>query len=218
MPILLAPPDVDRMLCYPRGPSKRLAKRGQIPHVRLPDGEIRFDPEVIERWLRECAAAGMPGRRAWNVRRALPVAARILVKTLILAMTLWALAVSARQNSPFAVVVLANLLWRLVERWIPRDPRCLLAAPSQTARSRNVNLPASPASASRRSVGSKRASTRRPSTRLSGRFRACRAGSRVRESHAGSSRGAKSRRDRRTSLPAFLARPHPTAAQWDALQ
>ena len=54
MATLLTPADVDRILCYPRGRSKRLAKRGKIPHVRLPDGEIRFDADVIDRWLREC--------------------------------------------------------------------------------------------------------------------------------------------------------------------
>jgi hypothetical protein len=44
---------LDRALAYPHGRSVRLARRGLIPHVRLPDGEIRFDREVIAKWLRE---------------------------------------------------------------------------------------------------------------------------------------------------------------------
>ncbi len=49
---------MDARLRYPRGRSARLARKGLIPHVKLPDGEIRFDPEVIDEWLRQCAEEG----------------------------------------------------------------------------------------------------------------------------------------------------------------
>jgi len=48
---LLTGREVDRLLRYPRGRSARLARRGDIPHVELPDGEIRFDPSVLRDWL-----------------------------------------------------------------------------------------------------------------------------------------------------------------------
>ena len=50
---LLFPSEVDERLRYPRGRSARLARRGLIPCVKLPDGEIRFDPDALERWLRD---------------------------------------------------------------------------------------------------------------------------------------------------------------------
>jgi hypothetical protein len=49
---------IDRLLRYPHGRSVRLARRGLIPCVKLPDGEIRFDRDIIERWLRECSVEG----------------------------------------------------------------------------------------------------------------------------------------------------------------
>ena len=49
----IEPGDLDRRLSYRRGRSARLARKGLIPHVLLPDGEIRFDPEVIDKWLAE---------------------------------------------------------------------------------------------------------------------------------------------------------------------
>lgn len=50
---LLKPSELDSMLRYPSGRSLRLARMGLIPHLKLPDGEIRFDPRVVEGWLRE---------------------------------------------------------------------------------------------------------------------------------------------------------------------
>ena len=49
----LKPSELDSRLRYPSGRSLRLARKGLIPCLRLPDGEIRFDPEAIERWLRQ---------------------------------------------------------------------------------------------------------------------------------------------------------------------
>lgn len=46
------PREVDRLLRYPRGRSLKLAKAGKLPHVKLPDGEIRFDASEIDRHLR----------------------------------------------------------------------------------------------------------------------------------------------------------------------
>lgn len=39
---LLKPREVDLLLRYPAGRAARLAKRGLLPSIRLPDGEIRF--------------------------------------------------------------------------------------------------------------------------------------------------------------------------------
>ncbi len=50
---LLKPSQVDSLLRYPNGRSQRLARQGLIPHIALPDGEIRFDPEVIDKWISE---------------------------------------------------------------------------------------------------------------------------------------------------------------------
>ena len=52
--------DLDERLNYPRGRSERLARQGLIPHIVLPDGEIRFDHETIEDWLRSRSAPGVP--------------------------------------------------------------------------------------------------------------------------------------------------------------
>jgi hypothetical protein len=46
---LLKPKEVDLLLRYPSGRSQRLARQGKIPHVLLPDGEIRFRQSDIER-------------------------------------------------------------------------------------------------------------------------------------------------------------------------
>ena len=40
---LLYPEDIDNRLTWPIGKASRLAKRGKLPHVILPDGSIRFE-------------------------------------------------------------------------------------------------------------------------------------------------------------------------------
>jgi len=50
---LLTPLELDELLHYRRGRTIRLARKGFIPYVQLPDGEIRFQRSVIEQWLRE---------------------------------------------------------------------------------------------------------------------------------------------------------------------
>jgi hypothetical protein len=45
---LLIPIELDRLLRYPAGRSERLAKRGKIPHIKLPGGEVRFRPEDVD--------------------------------------------------------------------------------------------------------------------------------------------------------------------------
>lgn len=52
MGMLLTPRELDRMLRYPRGRSLKLAKAGKLPHIVLPDGEVRFDEDEIEKVLR----------------------------------------------------------------------------------------------------------------------------------------------------------------------
>jgi hypothetical protein len=45
---LLYGDDIDNRLNWPLGRANRLAKRGKLPHVVLPDGSIRFEWEAIE--------------------------------------------------------------------------------------------------------------------------------------------------------------------------
>jgi predicted site-specific integrase-resolvase len=48
---LLKPKEVDLMFRYPSGRTKRLAKAGKIPFIKLPDGEMRFDEQQIKQIL-----------------------------------------------------------------------------------------------------------------------------------------------------------------------
>lgn len=59
---LLVPREVDRLLRYPRGRAARLARNGQLRHVVLPDGEIRFRREDIDRLLAGPPACLVPSR------------------------------------------------------------------------------------------------------------------------------------------------------------
>ena len=52
LPEILTPGEVDRTLRYPSGRAARLARQGKLDFVRLPDGEIRFRREDIERILK----------------------------------------------------------------------------------------------------------------------------------------------------------------------
>ena len=45
---LLYPEDIDNRLNWPIGRATRLAKKGKLPHIVLPDGSIRFEWESIE--------------------------------------------------------------------------------------------------------------------------------------------------------------------------
>jgi len=47
----LTPVEVDELLKLPKGKAKRLAKRGKLPAVTLPDGTIRFDGETLRAFL-----------------------------------------------------------------------------------------------------------------------------------------------------------------------
>jgi len=62
--LLLTAAEVDRALRYPRGRSIRLARRGVLPHVVLPDGEIRFEREAIADLLANGRTAGKGGNDA----------------------------------------------------------------------------------------------------------------------------------------------------------
>lgn len=48
---LLTPDEVDCQLRYPPGYSERLARRGKLSHVVLPDGSIRFTSKSINQLL-----------------------------------------------------------------------------------------------------------------------------------------------------------------------
>lgn len=48
---LLKPAEVDLLLRYPIGRALKLARKGLILHLVLPDGEIRFDQQQIEQLI-----------------------------------------------------------------------------------------------------------------------------------------------------------------------
>jgi hypothetical protein len=49
--ILLRPREVDAILRYPTGRTLRLARRGLIPCIVLPDGEVRIRQDVVDALL-----------------------------------------------------------------------------------------------------------------------------------------------------------------------
>jgi len=49
--MLLCGEEVDRRVNWPTGRAQKLARRGKLPHVVLPDGDIRFIWEQVERLL-----------------------------------------------------------------------------------------------------------------------------------------------------------------------
>lgn len=53
MKTLLMPIEVDRIFRYRPGRAERLARKGRLPHIVLPDGEIRFDEAEIEMILQQ---------------------------------------------------------------------------------------------------------------------------------------------------------------------
>ena len=44
----LYPEQIDRLLNWPLGTAARLARRGKLPHYRLPDGSFRFNRAEVE--------------------------------------------------------------------------------------------------------------------------------------------------------------------------
>ena len=61
--MLLCGEEVDRRLNWPAGKAQKLARRGKLPHVVLPDGAIRFIWEQVERLLRYHAGDSSADRR-----------------------------------------------------------------------------------------------------------------------------------------------------------
>ena len=55
--------EVDRLLRCPRGRSLRLARKGLLPAVTLPDGELRFHRADLERMLATRQASRQPEAR-----------------------------------------------------------------------------------------------------------------------------------------------------------
>lgn len=52
-PILIDAYEAGRLLDMLPARVKRLAKRGDLPCVRLPDGELRYLPDDLRSWVRE---------------------------------------------------------------------------------------------------------------------------------------------------------------------
>ena len=48
---LFRPKQLDLILQWPYGKAARLARQGKIPHIVLPDGQIRFNLKTIKRML-----------------------------------------------------------------------------------------------------------------------------------------------------------------------
>lgn len=49
--LLISAHEAAELLSLPTARLKRLAKRQEVPHVMLPDGEIRFRPTDLEDWV-----------------------------------------------------------------------------------------------------------------------------------------------------------------------
>jgi len=47
----LTPGEVDELLSLQRGKAKRLAKKGVMPALILPDGTVRFNQELLRDWI-----------------------------------------------------------------------------------------------------------------------------------------------------------------------
>ena len=58
---LLYGADIDRRISWPVGRAERMARRGELPHVLLPDGSIRFRWRDIEPLLKEITHRGDTG-------------------------------------------------------------------------------------------------------------------------------------------------------------
>ena len=56
--------EIDKRLTWPLGRAERLARRGKLPHVVLPDGEIRFQWDQIEPLIRVVDPAVRTDREA----------------------------------------------------------------------------------------------------------------------------------------------------------
>jgi hypothetical protein len=63
MPELLYPDDIDDRLNWPAGTARRMARRGRLPHVLLPDNEIRFIWEEIAPLIRRVPIREQQGVR-----------------------------------------------------------------------------------------------------------------------------------------------------------
>lgn len=54
---LVLPRELDLILRYPKGRCLKLAKAGKLPHIKLPDGEIRFDLNQIDQIIAPAQAS-----------------------------------------------------------------------------------------------------------------------------------------------------------------
>jgi hypothetical protein len=52
LPRLLTPMDVGMWLSLPTRDVKRMARRGEIPCLTLPSGDLLFDPEELAAWVK----------------------------------------------------------------------------------------------------------------------------------------------------------------------
>ena len=59
---MLRTEEIDRIFCWPPGHAEKLARKGKLPHILLPDGSIRFELKVIKGLLRRVPAAPVAGK------------------------------------------------------------------------------------------------------------------------------------------------------------
>jgi hypothetical protein len=63
MPALLCGDDIDRRLNWPCGKAERMAKRGKLPHLVLPDGSIRFRLSAVRKLIVSRPSEAEGGKR-----------------------------------------------------------------------------------------------------------------------------------------------------------
>ena len=61
---LVKPKELDRILRYPLGRSQRLARKGELPHIVLPAGQIRFTSGDIESILETARRKSRPANES----------------------------------------------------------------------------------------------------------------------------------------------------------
>jgi len=66
------PHEIDTAFRWPLGRAERLARRGRLPHLRLPDGSIRFSFDEVSKLITRvnppalCKKCGIPTENAEN--------------------------------------------------------------------------------------------------------------------------------------------------------
>ena len=66
---LLSGDEIDALFSWPMGRTQRLAKLGKLPFFRLPNGDLRFDLDELQKLIQHFTPSGTsPPRRQRNKR------------------------------------------------------------------------------------------------------------------------------------------------------